>query len=335
MDLDGNDRYSLAESGLGAAWHGVGLLLDRRGRDVYTVTDRWGQAAAHVGVGLLVDEAGDDRYSCGHQSQGLGSTLGAGVLVDVAGDDEYLARDDGNVSELYLNQSVAMSQGCGYGRRADLGDGRSLAGGFGVLVDGGGDDEYHAQVWSQGAGYWWSVGILEDLGGNDSYRNGKYSSGAAAHFSIGSHVDLSGDDSYNAGNDTAKNQYQGHARDGSIGVFIDGAGDDSYLLRSHCAGSADLASLAFFWDRAGDDRYDWEGGPSEKPGNWAGTPPLGSATVYAPFRSFRDDLEAVGLFLDTGGDDSYPEGLAAANDARWLTDRGPASNGRGLDRSAD
>ena len=331
VDSGGDDQYEVAESGLGAAWHGTGLLLDRAGSDRYEVKGRWGQGAAHVGAGLLVDLAGDDRYRCGHESQGLGSTYGAGVLLDVEGDDSYEARDDGNVSELYLNQSVAMSQGCGYGRRADLGDGRSLGGGFGVLVDGAGDDSYHAQVWSQGAGYWWGVGILEDLGGNDRYRNGKYSLGAGAHFAIGSQVDLSGDDEYNVGNDTAKNQFQGHARDGSIGVSIDGGGNDRYRFHSHCGGSADLASLAWFWDRAGDDRYERGDAPPDSPGAWSGTPPMGSATEYEPFRSFRDDLPAIGLFLDSGGTDSYPEGGEAANGKSWSRERKGLSFGRGLD----
>lgn len=331
VDLAGDDEYLVAESGLGSAWHGTGLLLDASGSDRHEVRGRWGQGAAHVGAGLLVDASGDDRYRCGHQSQGLGSTYGAGVLLDVEGDDAYEVRDDGNVSELYLNQSVAMSQGCGYGRRADLGDGRSLGGGFGVLVDGAGDDSYHAQVWAQGAGYWWGVGILEDLGGNDRYRNGKYSLGAAAHFAIGSQVDLSGNDEYNVGNETAKNQFQGHARDGSIGVSIDGGGNDRYRFHSHCGGSADLASLAWLWDRAGDDRYERGDAPPESPNGWNDTPPMGSATEYEPFRSFRDDLPAVGLFLDSGGADSYPEGSGAANGTSWRRERKGLSFGRGLD----
>ena len=153
-----------------------------------------------MGVGALIDLEGDDEYDCVEQAQGLGGTLGAGLLIDVKGNDTYVARDDGNVSALYLGQSVAMAQGCGYGRRADIGDGYSLAGGVGILLDGAGDDRYHAQVWSQGCAYWWALGILEDRGGNDTYRNGKYSAGAAAHFAIGVCVDLAGERPHNATN---------------------------------------------------------------------------------------------------------------------------------------
>jgi hypothetical protein len=331
-DLGGDDRYRCRESALGCGWWGTGLLVDAAGNDRYEIGKGWGQGAAHAGVGVLVDLAGNDEYVCAEQSQGLGSTLGCGILLDLEGNDRYVARDDGNISELYLGQSVAMAQGCGYGRRADLGDGHSLAGGVGVLVDGAGDDSYGAMCWAQGCGYWWALGILEDLAGNDVYRNGKYSLGAAAHFAIGCQVDLNGEDRYNVGNATAVNQFQGHARDGSIGVSIDGGGDDRYLFRSHCAGSADLNSFALFWDRAGDDRYEWaKGKPGDDP-SWADTPPMGSATLYEkPFRNFRDDLDAVGVFLDTGGKDSYPEGEEPREGGVWIRRRGSRSLGYGVD----
>lgn len=332
VDLAGNDTYRSVESGLGAAWFGTGLLLDGAGDDLYTLDSHWGQGAAHAGVGLLVDLAGGDRYTCAYEAQGMGSTYGAGVLLDVTGNDGYIARDDGNISELYLNQSVAMSQGCGYGRRADLGDGHSLAGGFGVLIDGAGDDLYHATAWSQGCGYWWGVGILEDLGGNDSYRNGKYSLGAGAHFAIGCQVDLAGNDRYNVGNPATMNQYQGHARDGSIGISIDGDGDDEYHLKSHCAGSGDLNSIGLFWDRRGDDIYRVTYAEPTEPTGWNDTPPMGTTTAYTPFRSFRDELPAVGLFLDTGGRDQYAgAGIAARERRAWRSHRTPNGWGLGLD----
>jgi len=330
IDLDGHDTYRAGESALGRGCFGAGFLIDVAGDDTYDGEGRWTQGAAHAGIGVLLDLAGNDRYSCASQSQGLGATLGVGLLLDRTGHDVYEARDDGNPSELYLGQSVAMSQGCGYGRRADLGDGHSLAGGVGILLDGAGDDHYHAQVWAQGAGYWWGVGILEDRAGHDTYRNGKYSSGAAAHFAIGVHVDLAGDDRYNLDNDTAKNQFQGHARDGSIGLFIDGDGDDAYAFRSHCAGSGDLGSIGLFWDRRGDDRYAFDPSVLDD-GDWANTPPLGSTTRYEPFHSFRDDLPVWGLFLDTGGHDEYATGGIGNNDGEWSMSRYPRATGLGVD----
>ena len=330
IDLSGNDKYKVKDSGLGCAWFGTGLVWDAAGNDEYVVKGKWGQGAAHMGAGILVDLAGDDRYECAEQSQGMGATLGCGLLLDLAGNDAYVCRDDGNVSALYLNQSVAMAQGCGYGRRADIGDGRSLAGGWGLLIDAAGDDRYHAQCWSQGCGYWWAVGVLEDHAGNDVYENGKYSLGAGAHYAIGIQVDLAGDDTYNAGITTTKNQFQGHARDGSIGISLDGDGNDRYRLKNMCGGSADLCSVALFWDRRGNDLYE------VKMDKDMGEPgPFGSASKYPPSRTFRDDLPAVGVFLDTGGSDKYsgdPRDASGARDGTgWREGRSARSFGFGWD----
>lgn len=306
VDLKGDDMYRVKESGLGSAWYGTGLLIDYEGRDSYTVDKAWGQGAAHVGVGMLADISGDDEYICAEQSQGMGSTLGAGVLLDVRGNDRYIARDDGNPTEIYLKQSVSMAQGCGFGRRADLGDGHSLAGGVGILCDGKGNDYYSAPVWSQGCGYWWGLGICEDREGNDVYRSGKYSIGAAAHFAIGCKVDLLGNDIYAEGYEEAVNQYLGHARDGSIGISIDGAGNDRYLLKNHCGGAADLGSLALCWDNGGNDVYTAiiQSAPNATD-TWSDTPPLGTISGYTPFYTFRDDIQSYAVFIDTGGKDVY------------------------------
>lgn len=338
FDLAGDDAYDAKQSGLGCGFLGTGLLYDEAGNDSYRSRGPWGQGCGHAGVGALIDLEGNDDYDCVEQAQGLGGTLGAGLLIDVAGNDTYVARDDGNVSAMYLNQSVAMAQGCGYGRRADIGDGYSLAGGVGILLDGAGDDRYHAQVWAQGCGYWWALGILEDRGGDDQYQNGKYSAGAAAHFAIGVCVDLAGNDVHNANNPASKNQWQGHARDGSIGVFLDGDGDDSYDVNNLCAGAADLNSIGLFWDRRGSDHYTFHD-TSQGPANgWSDTGAFGTATRYTPFRSFRDDLPSWGLFLDTGGKDVYGvEGptpfppTAAADGTAWKTSPGPRAFGLGYD----
>ncbi|MCU0725315.1 MAG: hypothetical protein MUE73_05940, partial [Planctomycetes bacterium] len=137
FDLAGNDRYSAEESGVACAWYGTGLLVDRAGDDHYS-GGRWVMGAAHAGVALLLDRSGRDRYECRTEAQGFGGTLGAGVLLDGAGNDEYAADLRGNVSEPFRGQSVSFVQGAGFGRRADFGDGHSLAGGIGLLVEAGG-----------------------------------------------------------------------------------------------------------------------------------------------------------------------------------------------------
>ncbi len=341
VDVAGNDHYRVRESGIGCAWYGSGVLMDMAGNDRY-VTDRaWGEAAAHIGAAVLSDWGGDDEYVCAQQSQGMGSTLGAALLVDAAGNDRYIARDDGNPTPIYLNQSVAMAQGCGYGRRADLGDGHSLAGGVGALADADGDDYYSAPVWAQGCGYWWGVGICEDRRGNDTWRSGKYSIGAAAHFAIGCKVDAEGNDTYAVGYTDAVNQYLGHARDGSIGIAIDGSGDDKYHLKTHCGGTADLGSLALLWDADGNDLYIMDTLKVATTDGWSDTPPLGATSGYPPFYNFRDDIQSYGVFLDTGGKDVYqlneanrnsiPWKTKPADNSRWLFTRSPRERGIGVD----
>jgi hypothetical protein len=302
FDLGGNDTYACQESGIGCGWYGTGMVVDWGGDDVYTTQWAWGQASAHVGLGMLVDLGGNDEYTCATESQAYGSTYGVGLLVDTDGDDEYLARLDGNISETFSNHTVSFAQGTACGRRADFGDGHSLAGGVGELVDGGGNDTYVGGVYCQGAGYWWSIGALEDRDGDDSYTNDQYSLGSAPHFAIGCCVDFAGNDKYNIGNENLACQTQGVSRDGSIGVFIDGAGDDQYLHTNRCAGSGDLNSIALFWDRMGNDVYTCDrGAPYNADRSY------GDATYYEPFRTFRDEVVTVGIFLDTGGVDSYVE----------------------------
>jgi hypothetical protein len=337
FDLSGNDTYVCQESGIGCGWYGSGLVIDYSGNDSYTTNFAWGEGAAHCGIGMLIDLKGSDQYNCATESQGFGSTLGVGILLDVSGNDNYLAYKEGRPSAPFNNKSVSFAQGAGFGRRADGSDGHSLAGGIGISVDGSGDDNYSGVVYCQGTGYWWSLGILEDHQGNDTYQSAQYSLGSAPHFAIGCCVDLSGDDKYNISNPEIITQTQGCARDGSIGIFIDGAGNDQYYHRNRCAGAGDLNSIALFWDRCGDDSYICNRQPP-----YSQDRSYGAATTYPPFRTFRDYLPAVGIFLDTGGKDSYKELMPASETEKspmlgfgenneWRQNAGPNSWGFGLD----
>lgn len=305
VDLDGNDRYVAGTMSIAASFHGIAILQDRSGNDTYELQGQYGQGASTAGIAVLDDQSGNDTYICAAEGQAFAQALGAAMVIDRSGDDTYLARLDGAPSELYLGQTVSRSQGAAFGRRADLGDGHSLAGGVALLLDVRGNDTYTAGAWSQGCGYWWAMGMLEDWDGNDTYTNGKYSLGAGAHFAIGVQVDLLGNDAYNVGNSDVVNQYQGHARDGSIGVSIDGDGNDHYLLRTHCGGSGDLNSIGWLWDRGGDDVYECDYTLLSAANGWTDTPPLGTTTRNAPFGTFRDDLRCVGLFIDGGGTNDY------------------------------
>jgi hypothetical protein len=75
---------------------------------------------------------------------------------------------------------------------------------------------------------------------------------------------------------------------------------------------------------------------------------MGTATLYTPFRSFRDDMDAIGLFLDSGGKDTYlweeadpakaanpaPPHAARDENRQWPDRRGANSWGFGADLEA-
>ena len=329
FDMSGDDEYSGGQSSIASAWHGSGILVDYEGADEYDTNVQngyWAQGAARAGLGLLMDLAGDDSYDCLQYSQAFGGTLGIGAIVDVSGSDTYNA--EGVYSDPFYT-NVAFAQGAANGRRADSGtggDGRSLAGGIGILVDGGGNDDYWGPVYVQGCAYWWSLGILEERGGNDTYRCWEYSMGSAPHMAIGCMVDLSGDDLYNTFDVQEQYRYLGHARDGSIGIFLDGDGNDQYLVNRLSGGSGDLNSIGYFWDRYGDDTY------------YASTnsQSFGAAASRSPDGTFRDSMNNIGVFLDTEGLDEYifaepGVGPNCADSKEWQHQSRPYFYGYGID----
>ncbi|MHB8952633.1 MAG: hypothetical protein ACYC4U_06600 [Pirellulaceae bacterium] len=324
FDLGGDDKYLCQDSGLGCAWHGIGLLVDSAGDDTYT-GHQWCQGAAHAGVGMLIDEAGNDKYFCQVESQGLGSTLGIGVLIDKAGHDRYHAYDNENGRRITFPSSqtasheTSLAQGCGYGRRADTTDGRSMAGGVGALFDGAGDDSYYGGVFSQATGFWWSVGMLVDLGGNDKYRGVYFAQGASAHFAIGSMIDHAGDDHYN--DQRVLGQTLGSARDGAIGTFVDVAGDDVYYIPKKSAGGGDMNSVGLFCDKDGADEY-----------HPLARSYMGTASSSNPRgERFRTAMPTVGVFVDLNGEDHYPPQGNLRNNGKWYHESGSQLWGFGFD----
>lgn len=318
LDLDGNDAYLNADDtrpAFGAGIFGFGLLLDAKGDDVYSTTyaglgcgifgtgvvfDQGGddkynaygnaEASAAFGAGLVIDLAGNDYYGVYKYGQGYGYTRGAGMLVDVAGNDTYYANmaDHFNGGLYGPTHHVHFSQGSAFGRRADFSEGHSWAGGFGLILDGAGDDKYTGDCYVQGNSYWYALGLCVDKGGNDVYRCGQYSQASAPHFSIGVLQDDGGDDKYVVG----IRQSMGHGRDWSLAWFEDAAGDDWYQGARTTLGTSHINSISVFWDRHGDDVYIGKG------------PTFGESEVESS-GSVRDWLLTLGMFIDGGGKDKY------------------------------
>lgn len=154
LDLQGSDRWSAGEFGLGCGYHlGLGIARDAAGDDEW-LGSRYGLASgAHQALGVLLEGGGNDRY----RSPAIAGLAGVwdgcvAALLDEAGDDHY--------------EAAALCMGA-----AAI---RSLA----VLHDQAGDDQYRAQAAdAQGDGgngedvasRCVSAGVLLDDGGRDAY----------------------------------------------------------------------------------------------------------------------------------------------------------------------
>ena len=128
---------------LGAGWSpapglpaGVGLVLERRGSDIYRVGGSSLGSARGAGSGCMLDAAGDDLYSAGSYSLGAGVDAGLGLMRDLSGDDEYL--------------SSGHSQGYG-------------GAGVGLLIDDAGEDRFLCRTPSHGTGRDGGSGVYADL----------------------------------------------------------------------------------------------------------------------------------------------------------------------------
>ena len=289
IDMAGDDRYASSLGGCGAGAFGFGLLYDAAGADTYRC-DAWSAGAGIYGGGVLID-AGDgwDAYLSQSLSQGVGGPGGAGVLVDAGGEDLY--RANGPVPSAYDTPAVFMSfsQGVGFGIRP------YDHGGFGALLDFGGNDRYEGGEFSQGGGYFWGVGLLHDASGNDLYYGNRYAQGFAVHQAAGLFSDMAGDDVYWALRAAA----QGAAWDQSVAMMFDGSGNDVYRAESLAQGAAAQQSKAWLFDAGGNDSY-WSSVDSAQ----------GAATDNSYHFKADDPILSLGVVLDAAGEDRYSTGLA-------------------------
>jgi len=307
VDLAGDDLYTARHCSQGSGLFGVGLLLDESGKDSYSVITE-GQAAGTFGTGILADLAGDDIYECYRSSQGYGFTLGSGLLVDLGGNDRYIANDTDIKfpSAQSSEHNSSLAQGFGFGARRDFTTGHSWAGGVGMLFDAAGNDHYSCGVFGQGAGYWYGTGILSDAAGDDEYVGHWYVQASAAHFAIGVLDDSAGDDSYFAD----MNMAIGAGHDFSLGFLLERAGNDTYSAPNLSLGGGNASGIGVFWDFAGDDTYAATGGTTLGRGN------------NGRRGGLRDHMRVIGVFIDTGGADTYPAGYDFAGNNRMWTQEG-------------
>ncbi|MBN2082560.1 PDZ domain-containing protein [bacterium] len=271
-------------SGTGSTWRqgeAAAILIDLGGDDFYTTTAGSGISLEHP-VGLTIEFGGNDAYeSTTRYSQGSGS-LGCGLLIDCAGDDQYVG--------------LQWAQGCGYfgcGALLELAGNDVYRGeefcqaaaifGTGLLVDYAGDDRLEGQMKCQAFGGAHAVGLLIDIAGDDyRYCKGKYPTG---------YGDPGIFDSWGQG---CAQGFRSLASGGIAGI-IDLAGCDYNEAGNFSQGGGYYFGLGFFHDRGWEnDRY------------------LGSR-----YNQGFCAHQAVGVFLEDGGDDWYSTRQAVAQGLAW------------------
>jgi len=317
-DAGGDDHYQGGWLAQAAAVMGAALLVDGGGNDRYDATGL-AQGYALAGLAVLADLAGADRYAAATHAQGSAGPGAVALLFDAVGDDRYTLLAEPVVlrSSQMPDRNASMGQGAGRGWQAE-GLAAALPGGVGLLVDLAGDDRYSAQVFAQGAGYYFGVGVLLDGGGADRFEAAWYAQAAAAHAGAGVLINEgSGNDIYSASHSTSL----GAAHDGALAYFQDMGGNDRYTLGDLGLGAAQDVSVAVFVDAAGDDGY-----------------VSGGCHVLGLVR--RSDQTAVpsprarglGLFLDLGGGaDSFPAQCVRVRAGQAWGSAGPDGVGLGMD----
>jgi len=276
IDEEGDDTYLGKNFCLGSGLFGVGILIDKKGNDKY-FGDTYTQGAGGWGIGILEDLEGSDTYNGALFSQGFGFVAGCGMLIDRSGSDNYFAGGKYKDVLRYKDHYISLSQGFAYGIRP------YMSGGIGLLFDYSGNDNYNADIFAQGASYWWGWGGLYDKEGNDYYSCYQYAQGCGTHMTLGTLVDEAGDDIYRV-----NGVGQGCGHDYSAGILLDKAGNDDYYAGGLSQGAGNANGFGILIDQAGDDGY-----YVKEKSNTQG------------YGNPRREFGSIGLFLDLKGKDNY------------------------------
>jgi len=290
VDMNGNDMYRCTSAGLGTGVAGIGVLADFEGDDVYIGTHLT-QGSAIFGVGLLLDETGNDIYSADFASQGFAHVGATGILIDDTGSDKYLLGTSYTDFLRYNDHALAMGQGFAFGFRP------VFSGGVGLLIDSAGNDAYFADIFGQGASYWYGFGGLIDRNGNDTYSAYQYVQGAGVHLSPALLLDETGNDAYRA-----RGVAQGCGHDLAVGWLKDMEGDDTYTAYDLSQGAGNANGIGILEDMSGNDAY--------------ATVRQDNAHGYG---NHRRHYGSLGILLDKNGSDSFtaPTEISASIGSLW------------------
>ena len=286
--LGSNCTFQAKHMSQGAGFFGCGILMTGPGKQTLEA-DTFCQGAGMFGAGILWQRGENATCRAAYLAQGFGGIQGVGLLLNSSSNNLYFA--GGKYPCPWLpGHYFSLSQGFGYGLRPYAG------GGIGILCDLGGHNHYEADVYGQGASYWYSVGLLLDAAGNNRYDANQYCQGAGIHLSSGALVDWGGNNSFTAGHIC-----QGAAHDYSVGMLISRAGNNNFTGETTAQGAAINNSFAMLLNHAGTNTY-------------VGTDPKQSQA--AGHDGEKREYGSIALLLDLGGHGNYSQGQT--NNAIWL-----------------
>lgn len=297
IDLEGNDSYSAQNFSLGCGFFGTSVLYDGAGSDRYNGGTAV-QGAGIFGIGVLYDIQGNDNYLAHLTSQGFGYTRGFGAIVDVTGNDSYIASSPYTDFLRYSDHFETFCQGAALGARP------VASAGIGIIVEGGGSDNYVSDIFGQGTGYWFGLGAIVDRKGNDNYNAYQYAQGSGVHLAFGVLIDSSGNDNY-----ISHGVSQGCGHDIAFGGLYDAGGDDNYVVESLSLGGGNADAVSLFIDAGGEDGY------------------LARRDNTLGYSDLRREYGMIGIFLDLERKDFYGTSRGG-NDSVWTG----SYYGVGLDR---
>ncbi|MFA5793467.1 MAG: hypothetical protein WC980_00145 [Candidatus Brocadiia bacterium] len=329
IDMAGNDTYNGAVAASNSLEHPISIVLDNSGNDTYAAGKETAcaQGAGILGYGFLVDNGGNDTFTAVNNAQGM-ACFGVGILCARGGDDSFKAHTSAQGAASFGIAYLAKAGGNDSYYAYYTSQGFGFTGGFGLLLDTGGNDKYVAEPYDlvhpgigghdnlrnynfcQGAGWGQrgdifgghalggGMGILQDLAGDDSYQCGVYGQATGYWYGTGILHDKSGNDSYEG----SFFVQSGTAHMGMT-LLLDEAGNDKYHVwhAISIAGAHDV-SVSWFIDKAGDDAismWEWKDEKGQQSLKETGTKGGGGTVLGSGINN------SVAVYANIGGNDTY------------------------------
>jgi hypothetical protein len=152
---------------------GMGLLLDIEGHDYYDSANFSQGQGYFFGAGMKLDFDGDEEHRAARYGHGASAHFGVGLFIDHHGNDRYSSSGPFYNGGAAWDSSVSLMIDAGQGRDTyafdhSTGLGRADYSSWGLFIDEGGADQYHATA-GFGNSSEKSVAGFFDLEGKDTY----------------------------------------------------------------------------------------------------------------------------------------------------------------------